>query len=231
MNVLITNDDGIQADGLAALSRAVKHAFPHAHVFTVAPSEPMSLVGHRVTTHAPLAVTEAGPDAWAVAGTPADCVRVALKQILPKRPDWVFSGVNHGGNMGQDVYISGTVAAVREAAYHGFRGVAFSQYLKRGLPLDWEIIGRRAGGMLQKLLQLQLDDGAFWNVNFPHLAAGDPEPEARQAELERGPLPVSYEETEGGLLYQGAYGDRPRADGSDVDVCFRGQISISKLCI
>jgi 5'-nucleotidase len=128
--ILLCNDDGIEAEGLAALRRAASQLFPEARIFTVAPATGMSQVGHRVTTHEPIPVTRLGERDWAVTGTPADCVRVALAHLLQVRPDWVFSGINHGGNLGQDIYISGTVAAAREAARSAAR-LAARQHQKR----------------------------------------------------------------------------------------------------
>ena len=80
-------------------------------------------------------------------------------------------------------------------------------------------------------MENRLEPGEYWNVNLPHLGAGDQDPAMREAALERGPLPVSFEEGEGVLLYRGVYAQRPRTAGSDVDVCFRGEISITRLSI
>ena len=231
MNVLITNDDGIAAEGLASLQRAVEDFFPEATIFTAAPAEAMSLVGHRVTTHSGIRVDRKGDRSWAVHGTPADCVRMALTVLLPSPPDWVLSGINHGGNMGHDIYISGTVAAVREAAFLGVRGMAFSHYLRRGHTPDWKAASSRTAGVIGELVDGDLKPGEFWNINLPHLPDGETEPSFKHTHPERAPLHVSFEEREGAYHYNGIYGDRPRQPGSDVDVCFGGQISISRLSI
>ncbi len=115
MHFLLTNDDGIDAPGLAALEAAVR-SLPGAQVSIVAPDSERSLCGHRVTTHQPIYVSPRGEGRYSTSGTPADCVRVALFG-LGIRPDFVLSGVNAGGNMGQDLPISGTTASAREAAY------------------------------------------------------------------------------------------------------------------
>lgn len=228
MIILITNDDGIDAEGLKALRNAASGL---GEIFTVAPAGAMSQVGHRVTTERPIQVEERGERAWAVDGTPADCVRVAITKLLPQKPDWVLSGINHGGNLGHDIYISGTVAAVREAAFHGLRGIALSHYLRRDVPLDWELSGRRASAILEKLVEDQLQPGEHWNVNLPHLHEHEPEPDVQHTQPDTAPLPVDFEDSEEGLRYKGVYADRLRAPGSDVAVCFGGQISISKLKI
>ncbi|MEM1296436.1 MAG: 5'/3'-nucleotidase SurE [Verrucomicrobiota bacterium] len=228
MIILITNDDGIDADGLKALKKAASGL---GEIFTVAPAGAMSQVGHRVTTEKPIPVEEIDERAWAVDGTPADCVRVAIKKLLPKKPDWVLSGINHGGNMGHDIYISGTIAAVREAAFHGLQGIALSHYLRNGVPLDWEVSGRRVTTILEKLLGDDLDPGEHWNVNLPHIHDHEPEPEVHHTEPDPAPLPVDFEDSAEGLTYRGVYAERLRAPGSDVAVCFGGQISVSKLKI
>jgi len=135
MHVLLTNDDGIAAPGLLALENAVQQL---GWQFTVvAPATEQSQCGHRVTTHQHLRVEALGKNRHAVHGTPADCVRLALF-ALEVKPDLVLSGVNAGGNLGQDIVISGTVAAAREAAYHGIRSMALSHYMIRELVLDWQ---------------------------------------------------------------------------------------------
>ncbi|MFZ2277396.1 MAG: 5'/3'-nucleotidase SurE [Prosthecobacter sp.] len=135
MHVLLTNDDGISAPGLQALENAMQQLGWNYTI--VAPATEQSQCGHRVTTHQHLKVETLGENRHAVHGTPADCVRLALF-ALDLKPDLVLSGVNAGGNMGQDIVISGTVAAAREAAYHGFRSMALSHYLIRELTVDWQ---------------------------------------------------------------------------------------------
>jgi 5'-nucleotidase len=224
---LLTNDDGIEAAGLAALRSVAERLFDE--VWTVAPAEQMSQIGHRVTTDEPIRWQPRGERAFAISGTPADCVRVALARLLPTRPAWVLSGINHGGNLGRhDFAISGTVAAVREAAFAGIPGVAVSHYLRRGLALDWAAAAARAGTVLAGLLAEPPGPGRFWSVNLPHPAPGDPEPRALRCEHERHALHVRYEDCGPGLLrYAGDYHERPRVAGSDVDVCFGGDIALT----
>lgn len=224
---LLCNDDGIEAEGLAALRAVAESLFDE--VWIVAPRSQMSQIAHRVTTDTPIDYEPRGERVFAIGGTPADCVRVALARLLPAAPDWVLSGVNHGGNLGRhDFAISGTVAAVREAAFQGIPGVALSHYLRRGLAVDWESAGRRARRVLEELLAERPGPGHFWNVNLPHPAPGEPEPRSVRCEQERHSLHVHYEEPEPGqLAYAGDYHERPRVAGSDVDVCFRGDIAVT----
>lgn len=227
MKLLLTNDDGIDAPGLAALAE-VAQAF--GTLVTVAPHAHLSGCGHRVTTDQPIRVMPRDAGRWAIDGTPADCVRVALAQLAPD-VDWVLSGMNHGGNLGADVYISGTVAAVREAALHGRPGVAFSHYRKRGMEIDWERARQWMRKVLAGILAEPHAHGGFWNVNLPHLESTEPEPRVVRCALETGPLPLSFR-SDGDLLhYDGNYHQRPRDTGSDVDVCFAGDIAVTRLTV
>lgn len=226
MNFLLTNDDGIDAPGLAALERAIA---PLGTLYLVAPAREHSMCGHRVTTHPPIRVTPTGERRWAVDGTPADCVRIAL-HALDLKPDWVLSGVNAGGNLGQDIVISGTVAAAREAAYHGLPALALSHYLIRGLEVDWSRVSRWAAELFTRYSAEPLADGEFWNLNLPHLPPGDlPLPETVPCPLARSPLGVQYEATPEGFRYTSNYAARPQDPGSDVAICFGGRVAVSRL--
>jgi 5'-nucleotidase len=225
MRFLLTNDDGIHAPGLLALSEAAREL---GEVMVVAPVTAQSGCGHRVTTHEQLRVERLGPDRIAVHGTPADCVRLAMHGLAPETT-WVLSGINAGGNLGADVYHSGTVAAVREAVMRGWSGIALSQYMRRNLAWDLPRARRWAALVLRELLARPREPGAFWNVNFPHLDPGAAEPALVDCPLETLPLPLSYR-VEGDLLrYNGNYHERGRQTGTDVDVCFGGRIAVSRL--
>src|SRR5438128_9495066 len=134
MRLLLTNDDGILAPGLQAL---FKTALQLGDPVVVAPVEALSGCSHRVTTDGPLLVERREPGRYALDGTPADCVRVGLHRLAPDST-WVLSGINAGGNLGADVWHSGTVAAAREAVLHGWPSIALSQYRKKALAFDWD---------------------------------------------------------------------------------------------
>jgi 5'/3'-nucleotidase len=227
MVFLLTNDDGIDAPGLEALAAAV--ADLRACVW-IAPHAPQSGCSNRVTTEDPLRVEQRGADRWAVEGTPADCVRLALAQLAP-HVKCVLSGINHGGNLGADVHHSGTVAAVREAALHGIPGIALSQYRKRGHDVDWRRASRWLRPIIHDLLHRPWSPGTFWNVNLPHLAAETPDPDVVVCPLDPNPLPISYRAEDGQWHYNGNYHERARRPGSDVDVCFGGRIAASLLSV
>jgi len=224
MKFLITNDDGIDAPGLECLFNAARML---GDSVVVAPAGPQSGISHAVTTGTALRVEPRGTGRFAVAGTPADCVRVGLHRFVPDAA-WVLSGVNHGGNLGADVYYSGTVAAVREAVLHGWPGIALSHYHKRGSAFDWPRATRWVEQVLRELLARASVPGAFYNVNLPHLDPGEPDPEVVHCPLDPNPLPLSYRhEADGALHYDGDYHGRARTAGADVDVCFGGRIAIT----
>ena len=227
MKLLITNDDGIDAPGLAALADV---AAAHGQLTWVAPHMHLSGCGHRVTTDGPIRLIKKDDQRWAIDGTPADCVRVALAKLAPDVA-WVLSGLNHGGNLGADVYHSGTVAAVREAALHGRPGIALSHYRKRGQEIDWERARRWMAHVLADLLAEPWTPGTFWNVNLPSLAAQEPEPRVVRCALEAGPLPLSFRHDGEYVHYDGNYHQRSRIVGSDVDVCFAGHIAVTRLTV
>lgn len=228
MNVLITNDDGIAAPGLAALERAVSGT-----IYVVAPAEAVSECGHSVETREAIRFERRGERRVAVWGKPADCVRLALHVIFPEvHFHRVYSGVNAGGNLGVDRHISGTLAAAREAAIHGRVAVAFSQYMRRGVAVDWDWTSRAARRVVDELeSELGADsDGALFSVNFPSLEAPGLEfPRIRWCEPSKRPLPIAFDVGSDGARYSGVYSQRGREPGSDIDVCFGGGISVSRL--
>jgi len=231
MNVLLTNDDGIDAPGLAALEAACRGWA--SQVIVVAPKEPHSGCGHRVTTDRPLVLESVGPDRFHVNGTPADCVRLALATLFPGGAspplDWVFSGINAGGNLGVDIHHSGTVAAAREAALHGVRSLAASHYHRREEPIDWQ---RATGWMrivLADVIGQPLNAGEFWNVNFPHPLGGDRGvPAIVECTIDPSPLPLGYASEPEGWRYRSRYHERERVPGGDVETCFGGKIAVSR---
>jgi 5'-nucleotidase len=224
MTIILTNDDGIDAPGIQALLQAVNGQ----QVIIAAPQDHQSGCGHQVTTHRPINLQRRSDFEYAIAGTPADCVRIALSQIC-KDVKFVLSGINAGGNLGVDAYISGTVAAVREAAMHGIPGVAVSHYRKAKLNYNWDLAAQWTADVLKDLLERPLEPGCFWNVNLPHLLPGEPDPEVVFCPPCTKPLPVNYRIEGDDYYYVGEYGKRDRTPGSDVDICFSGKIAITKL--
>lgn len=170
MRILVTNDDGVHAQGIECLARV---AARFGEVVVVAPSHEMSAVSHGLTLHRPLRAREMGPRHFAVDGTPADCVYIAVHHLLDPRPDLVLSGINHGPNLGFDVLYSGTVAAAREATLQGLPGVAFSMFGDRHpvRPFVEEWAARVLEGLL---CSGQLAGAVCVNVNVPNLDGEPP---------------------------------------------------------
>lgn len=219
----MTNDDGVDAPGLAALQNAAADV---GECIAVAPMGPFSGCGHRVTTNQPIAIAQRPDGRIAVDGTPADCVRLALHHLVPG-VSWVLSGINAGGNLGTDIHHSGTVAAVREGVIHGIPGIAFSHYIARGRIIDWSRAQAWTERVLDILLAKEWVPGTFWNVNFPHLQPHDAEPEVVFCPVDISPLPLQYRLAGDLAHYAGDYHLRQRQASADVDVCFRGQIAVS----
>jgi len=222
MTIILTNDDGIDAPGIRALQQAI-----NGEGVIVAPKEHQSGCGHQVKTKKPIHVQHRSDREYAVASTPADCTRIALS-IFPDTK-YVISGINAGGNLGVDSYISGTVAAVREAVIHGIPGIAISHYMKKPLAIDWEIAIQLTVTVLHKLQFQPLPPGTFWNVNLPHLEPGAPHPELVFCKPSNSPLPINYRVEGDKYYYQGDYSKRDRTPGTDVDICFSGNIAITQL--
>ncbi|NEP09939.1 MAG: 5'/3'-nucleotidase SurE [Symploca sp. SIO2C1] len=223
MTIILTNDDGIDAPGIRALQRAV-----NGEGIIVAPKEHQSGCGHQVNTNRPIHLQRRSDKEYAVASTPADCTRIAISHIN-QNIKYLISGINAGGNLGVDSYISGTVAAAREAVIQGIPAIAISHYIKKPLVIDWELATQWTVIVLEKLLSLPLPPGTLWNVNLPHLEPGTPEPKLVFCKPSREPLPINYRIEGDKYYYQGDYAKRHRTPGTDVDICFSGDIAITQL--
>jgi 5'-nucleotidase len=163
--ILCTNDDGYLAPGIGVLAEAAR---PLGEVRVVAPDREQSATSHSLTMHVPLRSREVSPGTHYVTGTPTDCVMLAVQALLPRKPDFVFSGVNHGMNMGEDVLYSGTVSAAMEATIFGIPAVAVSYAGRHGE----ESHLRSYGPFLERLLaQIVSREGfpreTLLNVNLP----------------------------------------------------------------
>ena len=164
--ILICNDDGVDAPGIKLLARIASRL--SRDVWVVAPEQEQSGASHSLTLQRPLRVRKLGPRRFAVDGTPTDCVLLALNAVLvDKRPDLVLSGINAGGNMGEDVTYSGTIAAAMEATLLGLKAIALSQHVAEDGPLRWATAEALAPKLLRRLAQLAWPRDSFFNVNFP----------------------------------------------------------------
>ncbi|HNU68186.1 MAG TPA: 5'/3'-nucleotidase SurE [Myxococcota bacterium] len=166
--ILVTNDDGILSTGLDPLIRAAE---AHGEVWVVAPDSEKSGVSHAITLTEPLRYTQVGQRRFALNGTPVDCVFIGLNHILPRRPDFVFSGVNRGPNLGFDVLYSGTVGAAMEGTIQKVPSAAFSM-VSRG-SFDFNEIGAAVDSMVARIVLNGVPDGVTLNVNIPDRTIGE----------------------------------------------------------
>jgi 5'-nucleotidase len=162
-HILLTNDDGIQARGLNALAEVFAD---FASVSIVAPSREQSGAAQALTLRQPIICHQEGEHAWAIEGTPADCVIVDMHKLLPEKPDLVISGINHGANLGENAYYSGTVGAAREAALHHVPAVAMS-LCSKAPNANFEPAARLARSAAELILKEGMPEQVLLNVNVP----------------------------------------------------------------
>ena len=228
-SIILTNDDGFDAPGLQCLAAALQPLLGDG-LYIAAPDRCYSGGSQQVTMATPISVEMRGPRRWAIGGSPADCARLALTCLAPECAI-VVSGINQGGNMGHDIFLSGTVGAAREAALMGATAVAVSHYLRPGIPLDWNRAARWTVQVLQELLDWPRGESILWNVNLPHHESGDrPMPEVVKCIPCPKPLPIDYTFDGTAYRYEGRrYHERARDPGTDVTACFGGAIAVSRL--
>jgi 5'-nucleotidase len=167
--ILVSNDDGIGSPGIKLLEEIAHDLSPD--VWVVAPEQEQSAASHSLTTRRPLRMSELTQRRYAVDGTPTDCVMLAVKHLLrDRRPDLVLSGVNAGGNVGEDLTYSGTVAAAMEATLLDIPAIALSQHFVDGDPIPWETAVRFAPQVIAQLTKLPWPEHTLMNVNFPAAA-------------------------------------------------------------
>lgn len=252
MHILITNDDGLWAQGIQALVAAIP---ANNKVSVVAPASPQSAKGHSLTMHKPLRVTSVesyvrpGVDAWSVSGTPVDCMMLALDELVKERVDVVFSGINHGDNLGDDLPYSGTVSGAYEAFLSGYPSVAFSTAFPRTgssgfdfSPITWflqkmlllipDLIG--INRPLTKSFSHELNGSLFLNVNAPNRPASEVKgvrvvPQGRRRYAHR--VTASADQFGAPIYWIG--GDIPPIpqEGTDVTAVAEGYISVTPLGI
>ena len=166
--ILVTNDDGVHASGMAAL---IEMVLPFGDVVAVAPHTSQSGMSHALTLKTPLRLKKmkhfAGAEVYELTGTPVDCVKIAFDKILPRMPDLLVSGINHGSNSSLSSIYSGTVAAAREGAINSIPSIAFSN-TDYADDADFDFMNQYVTKIVQCVLQKGLPLGTFLNVNAPH---------------------------------------------------------------
>lgn len=163
--VLVTNDDGVNSLGIVALAHAMQRV---GEVVVVAPDRERSAVGHALTLHHPLRVSDLGSGVFSIDGTPTDCVNIGIHKLLSKKPDVVVSGVNHGGNLGDDITYSGTVSAAMEATLMGIPAIAVS-LVTSGLGKNFSAAAAIAASLASVVVKKGLPPDTFLNVNVPDM--------------------------------------------------------------
>jgi 5'-nucleotidase len=239
VRVLITNDDGIQAQGLHALRRALE-ALPGLDVHVIAPDSNRSATARSITTRSPLWVEEVsfddGSSGFATEGTPVDCVRFADLGLLGERPELIVSGINHGSNLGDDITYSGTVAAALEGIVLGIPAIAISQQsesgemdFRLGRSFEFSVAAALAAQIVELLAEDTLPSGTLINVNCPSGEVGGIEITRLGKRLYDDELKL-VEEDEGGRRRYQIYGFEPSfedEEGTDLAAVARGRISIT----
>lgn len=231
MRALVSNDDGIHSPGLAALERAAAKA--GFETFVVAPDREQSASAHSLTLHRPLRISKAGERRWVVDGTPTDCVNLALCKILKDTPpDFVFSGVNAGPNLGDDVTYSGTVACAFEGTLLGVPSVAFSLDYRRddeSARPDYTESEKAAFEVIELVRNDPPKGETLWNVNIP---PGKPKGyrATRMGRRRYGETVVEKLDPRGRPYFwiSGAVTET-HADGSDLTAVSQGYVSITPL--
>ncbi len=231
MRILLVNDDGISAPGLAALART---AVRFGEVWVVAPDHQCSGMSQKLTLFEEMRVSCSDfpvlvKAAFSVGGTPADCVKIALDSLLPERPDYVFSGVNDGWNAGFDIAYSGTIGACYEAVMNGIPAIAFSTMGRGG----YACAERHMPALTEELLALGQGRGEIWNLNFP---ADEPKGvlyDRRIAPMQLYNGLYSKRKADGGAeLYSQRGVPCARADvpdGTDIAAVLDGYISVGRI--
>jgi len=230
--ILLTNDDGIYAPGLAAMERQIRRL---GEVHVVAPATEQSGVGHSITYLTPLIVKEVYNGerrwGWAVEGSPADCVKLGTKQLLPHQPDLVVSGINGGLNAGINVLYSGTVAAAIEGAFFGITSVAVS--LEFDEHAEFDKAARLATDLIEQILDQKSEVPQLYNLNIPTDALrGTPEVRVVPMDVTRYGDEFERRSDPWGRDYYWATGEPPAPHGNgdtDLSCMAAGQVSLTPL--
>lgn len=237
MRILVSNDDGIDAEGIRVLEGVAREL--SSDVWVVAPETDQSGVSHSLSLHNPLRMRELGGNRFAVSGTPTDCVIMAVRHIFGDAlPDLVLSGINVGQNIAEDVIYSGTVAAAMEGTILGVPSIALSQLYGPGGrgDIDWSCSRAHAAGVIRRIVDAGIDPGVLVNVNFPDCAPDQVEDVAVTAQGRRNVAFMKVEERHDGrgrpyYWLMGARVPHEPADGTDLWAVRNRRIAVTPLQI
>ncbi len=231
MRILLTNDDGIHAPGLAVLERIARKIADDGDIWVVAPETDQSGFAHSLTLNEPLRLRKIKERKFALKGTPTDCVIMGARELMPQMPELVLSGVNAGQNAGDDVTYSGTVAGAMEGALLEVKSIALSQAFAwhEGRNVPWETAEHHAPGIIERLCKVDFPARTLVNVNFPSCG---PEEVAgteitSQASFIHGLTMDKRRDGRGIPYYWIRFGREAREVGADADVRALGQRQIS----
>ena len=232
MKILVVNDDGIQAPGIRELAKLAKQ---FGEVTVAAQKSQCSGMSHRITVDNGMEIARVefpveGVEAYSIDGTPADCVKLALRNVLKEKPDIVFSGINRGYNIGYEILYSGTVGAAMEALVHGVPAIAYSQ----DDTADYSVVERYFGELTEILLNQKIGENQIWNVNFPNC----PAEEVKGTLYDRVPARLEFyhdrfelEEMDTNLYMASSIQKKKTSapEGTDAEALLENYISVSRL--
>ncbi|MBI3549904.1 MAG: 5'/3'-nucleotidase SurE [Elusimicrobia bacterium] len=224
--ILVVNDDGVYGPGLRPLVRAMKKV---GRVTVVVPDQERSADSHCLTLHKPIRVREVSKDFFILNGSPADCARFGILEILKEKMDLVVSGINHGYNLGEDVVYSGTVAAAMEGTLLDIPAIAFSQ---GGLNVNFTEPSQFASRLARKVLHHGIAEGLCLNVNFPERPVRGARPQVTRLGKRIYGKKITARADPRGQQYYWLTGRNVRgisAPGSDVAAVSKGAVSVTPL--
>jgi 5'-nucleotidase len=230
--ILLSNDDGINAPGLAVLEKIARSLSDD--VWVVAPAHEQSGAGHSLTLHNPLRPTHLGEKRYMVDGTPTDCVLVACQHIMvDEPPDLVLSGINMGANLGEDVHYSGTVAAALEATLQNIPAIALSQLM--GKVPQWDTAEHYGPDLIRSICKVGWSRNTLININFPELPVSGVKgiKMARQGRHKIGDDVVLREDPRGKpyIWIGAAVTSESNDEGTDINATATGYVSVTPLCV
>ncbi len=235
MRILLTNDDGIHAEGLAVLERIARTLSDD--VWIVAPETDQSGLAHSLTLSEPLRLRKVSERRYALRGTPTDCVIMGIRKVMDAKPDLVLSGVNAGSNLADDVTYSGTVAGAIEGALQGVRSIALSQSYtytpEEPRYIPWETAETLAPDLIRRLMTVEMTPDTLLNVNFPNCAPKDVQgiSVTSQGKLDFGLTVEQRSDGRGFPYYWLRFGERQGhfRDGTDIHAVKNHKISVTPL--
>ncbi len=234
MRILVTNDDGIHATGIRTLAERL--SYEH-EVYVIAPDTERSAAGHSLTLHRPLRVEEFDMDidvakAWAISGTPSDCVKIGVSQILEKKPDLIVSGINHGPNLGSDVLYSGTVSAAMEGCVLGYPSIAISLFNGDQHKANFVYAADFLVKFVNRVVDIKFPKQTILNINVPSVPGVNNESGIEITKLGSRIYTDDYEkrvDPRGKAYYwlAGELIEKTQKDGTDIQAVRNGKVSIT----